>query len=870
MDNGQAIKKRLAQPLTVNWQTQPYFWNRYGNFNFTIQHPRPAAPAPEIDPELGALDSAMFAQLTTSFPVINQAIDDNLVRARNQPPPAPPDPNSRKFWRLHCDLSIDSDRDGSPDWAEFETAARHGANQGGLQGDAFDPDTDHNGVLDGHQLDLDQDGTPDAMDVNVGDATAASEIGPLPRYAFFSIGVPYRAEEPEYRPIEINDQGTVLCPYDIWSGGVWTTLAKDAEGIINGRAMGINDLGEIVGTCDRLQPSASSAFLPGNVAYWSDLTAMPSLVSQSEEYAWSPLFFALPAYYAGSRISNDGRILAYSQRVSSAGTSEGLDQNYLWTLPGHGRTTGKVAVTNGYDQLLDQNNYWGAITSGNGVENTLSTNGHSVTIDSIAHLSLLPNNGLLLGSPQSEPPEDSNVILNGIVTPSTTFARAVDVAADGTAIGRNGAGEGLVAPICLNGKWLDIKRTAPSLEASWITPTLTLKDTTPGGWILGYKTDLTNQANDYAVMLPIRAEGYYTNSSGVSKSQAAGVDDFSIGSYAPGNAVQDRIWIMAPQGSFSKIAKLKAPLAAQSPLTIKATGIKFGGQQTVTLTNKISPLVIQADSGQASGQEVLLDLKMASNTSLAQPIGFKIMKNRVVKVRLYKVTKINPPVNRANPETGIIQSVAVPDDTADLLPDVADLTNYLNDLYKPQINVTFDVSYEPTPIRVNWDLDPDNSNNPNAGNGVFDAGTPGSSGPEQSAIRAARPTPLPGANIDIYLMGTSSPIKGGAWGCTLRLENGSGLNACWIVADALLTSRTVGKVMIDIGHEIGHIFAGYGHPNDRGTLRGPAELPGTAHKLRLMCNGAEDGPQSRMFVKGEWDAAEDWLKEEERNGRIGP
>jgi hypothetical protein len=65
-----------------------------------------------------------------------------------------------------------------------------------------------------------------------------------------------------------------------------------------------------------------------------------------------------------------------------------------------------------------------------------------------------------------------------------------------------------------------------------------------------------------------------------------------------------------------------------------------------------------------------------------------------------------------------------------------------------------------------------------------------------------------------------------------------------------------------IAHEIGHIFVGKGHPGlEEG---GPAPLPGTDHRQRLMAGGKIvplGGIRSgKLLVKAEWDAAEAWLE----------
>ena len=72
-------------------------------------------------------------------------------------------------------------------------------------------------------------------------------------------------------------------------------------------------------------------------------------------------------------------------------------------------------------------------------------------------------------------------------------------------------------------------------------------------------------------------------------------------------------------------------------------------------------------------------------------------------------------------------------------------------------------------------------------------------------------------------------------------------------------------------HEIGHLLVGYGHPDDKrkNVTKGPAPLPDTNHKERLMHSGEGTSVaygatvitayRSHRLVKGEWDEAELWL-----------
>ena len=70
-----------------------------------------------------------------------------------------------------------------------------------------------------------------------------------------------------------------------------------------------------------------------------------------------------------------------------------------------------------------------------------------------------------------------------------------------------------------------------------------------------------------------------------------------------------------------------------------------------------------------------------------------------------------------------------------------------------------------------------------------------------------------------------------------------------------------------MAHEIGHVFWGPGHPNDRPNV-GRAALPGTDFSKRLMATFQAGGILPKLIVKAEWDEAEKWLKDEEAAGRL--
>jgi hypothetical protein len=86
---------------------------------------------------------------------------------------------------------------------------------------------------------------------------------------------------------------------------------------------------------------------------------------------------------------------------------------------------------------------------------------------------------------------------------------------------------------------------------------------------------------------------------------------------------------------------------------------------------------------------------------------------------------------------------------------------------------------------------------------------------------------------------------------------------CWIASSKFAAHSTKLGLLATVGHEAGHIFVGYGHPNNPFD-RGDAYLPGIdqrAGRLRLMTDGSLSGLGSRLLVKKEWDLAEAWLSQ---------
>ena len=449
----------------------------------------------------------------------------------------------------------------------------------------------------------------------------------------------------------------------------------------------------------------------------------------------------------------------------------------------------------------------------------------------------------------------TDIAVDGFWQGGRTYGGALDMAEDGTAIFRHPSGE--VAPVLLNGILKPITRTAAfDVPQEWRSSGVQLLDTSSFGWILARKG--LAPGHDYAAMLPIRLEASFTDRNGQTVREAAGVDDTSATADLVDTATQDRLWIMAPQG-VAKPILWTSPLYNANPLVISGPGLSFGGLASYQLNGHQTAIQFQANGG-PSGAEVLLDLKAGGVTaSVSKPVGVKIMKQRTIKLAVYKVTKAATATAPAIPAT--------------LVPDEQELEDYLNDIYRPQLNVSFEVKVEPTPLVVDWDTGTVNKSL-DGNNGEGDLST------EQLLIQGKMNELLtqqaqePGhvafnPNFNLYLVGCEKPISTDAFGITSRETK-----TCWVIGNfvspmnsdtALLYDPDEGH-MHNIAHEIGHVLVGPGHPDEK-DFPGPAPLMGTNRKLRLMASGSASGSSSafergKLLVKGEWDDAEAWMAAE--------
>lgn len=868
LDHGGPVVVRVAADMVPGWNQIPLFSNRFEGYYFFIWHPWQGVAPPAANSILGPNDTAMLAVLEASLPAMNQQVADSMVRARNAPLPGPDLPGSKRFWRVKVDPDVDTDSDGSPDWAEFEIVARGtGMLVPGVTGDPFNPDTNGDGIPDGEQLDADGDGTPDAKDADASDNTAYFPLGPVPRYAMFPIT---NASPPAdaLQALQINDKGRVLYENGTWCGGAWTPLVAPTQLNYAGYpqtafGVSINDNDVILGNSSQQVGPLANEFASVR-CFWNTPAADPQLVKSNNNlgsgYAgWLSSSLAFHGDTYQPQLSNDNRFTAHFchwQAGPNGTIGKEIFESAVWTLPAGGQPLSTHAPIESSILFHGPGVSWGYTVprDAGGSENG-ERKGQVLAPDPLPELPFIPYNvvsaaGGLMAFPRASSEQSPQALIDGHWQASDLYKGAFDMASDGTAVGSSGS-DG-TAPILLNGKWLGIGRTAPGVTTPWDDATVTLLDTTPGGWILAGRGNTVPQF-EHAILLPIKVAGKPEDE--VLASEATGVDEFSIGSPTPGTSVQDRIWVMAPLTEGQTRFTLKAPLNSETSLKLKGHDLRFDGATEKILTDKENPVTIESRSSNEATRDVFLELSLGGTPSATQPLGVKIMKDRIVRVRPFLVIKRSVVPDPANPGQHLLVT-----NPPDVVPSASQLQTYLNAVFRPQLNTTFVVE-APVSLQLEWDAN---------GNGSLDPTDLVTVGPEQQGMMDLAAPYQADADIKVFFLGTEKKIYlNTAWGLANR-----DAQSCWVVGDSAGSHpRTHYQVMQTTAHEIGHLLVGYGHPDAKGPNadKGLTPLPGTDHKQRLMHSGEGlgfavgttviDGLRGHRLVKGEWDEAEKWMFE---------
>ena len=879
LDDGGPVIVRIAGAMDPAWDQIPMFVDRYGDYEFCASHPGGNLPPPAENPPLGTHDSAMLAVLEASLPAMNLQVANSVVRARNAPAPAPANPDATRFWRILVNPDIDTDLDGSPDWAEFEIAAREAAvrtprfarNSTGeaaataapARGDAFNPDTNNNGIPDGEELDADQDGTPDAKDPDASDNTAVFPLAPLPRYALFPIT---NAQPPEdvRQALQINDNGRVLYENGTWSAGEWTPLAAPAENGAGGDpqspfAISINDNDVILGTC--WQQVGPNAIEGASVrCFWGTPSAAPRLVQSNINlgsgyaggFTYSLAFHGLTFQ---QQLSNDNRFTARSCTWvpdPDGGIGKEISQPAVWTLPsGSSPLSTHAGMESSIEFHRSPDISWGYTVERDeeGFE-IGEQKGRVLAPGALPELPFIPYNvipfaGGFLALPPPYSDQSPQALINGKWQDSVLYKHAFDMADDGTAIALNH--DLLTAPIILNGKSTGIERTAPGLPFDWRDSTVTLLDTTPGGWILAGR-GANVPPIEHAVMLPIKVDGVDpdvippplppapgTPPFDPPEFLAGGVDHTSMMAESGSGRVQE-IWIMAPTGSSNKV-RFRSPLNDKCKLKLPSNFDVEFSPETIDGKNKViqvKALVVTGSSFPALKLGGTLD-------ALGHPLAVKAMKRRTLKIAVHPVALKRADDDAAYPSRIPSNSVEDRNDFKQKL------TEYLDNVYGRQVNLFFDIDVL-SAVEVDFDnVEPFGETEI----------TNGSAFTPEMTIACTNPQwPSGLADIDIWILGGTSLVAGPQKYLGMKTGGTFGINPAsptpYIIVDG---SGSVGGV---IAHEMGHIFMNGGHPDVKEDNHF-ARLEGISQKDRLMKHVVSEN-SSCQLIKKEWDKIEDWLR----------
>jgi len=270
LDTAEAVQYVLTGlSIADEWNTNPIVGHSTDDYHFTmLLMTRYNGVIPQ-NSQLGALDTAMIADFSSNFATINQSVIDNAAASQLAPPPLPPDPSSKVFFRLAVNAKLDSDFDGIPDVLECQNG----------NSSSFSHDSDGDGFSDGAEND--QGTNPnDANDkpeiealIVTGNAEAGVEISQK-RKIIIPAGSPNRLivvalQSDEYPSYTSGDLCEGECPFNDQLR--WHITLSNGE-IISGQ-VDVNDLHEKWET-------ESDTFLGKSPVYFQEVKVVESKPDQ--------------------------------------------------------------------------------------------------------------------------------------------------------------------------------------------------------------------------------------------------------------------------------------------------------------------------------------------------------------------------------------------------------------------------------------------------------------------------------------------------------------------------------------------------------------------------------------------------------------
>ena len=862
LDDGTAVSVFLEAEMHQDWQAIPLFAERYDDHEFFIWHPGNTTAPPAENPPLGAKDAVMFTVLQDHFDDMNLAVANAAALARNTPAPAE-SLDSKRFWRIRADWSVDTDHDGTPDWSEFETAADP-AHPDQELGDPFKADADEDGVNDAEQRDTDKDGLVDQDDVDQDHSEIDWRRGPSPKYALFELAGAPSPMTPEGRAIHVTDTGAVLFQEGVWVGGSYHTLNSQGS-IALAKAKGMNSAGQIIGTARADFDEDGNPECPV-IVHWPGWNGSPSVVEVStpagKVYAQAGYDMLYGLLDAGTLLDAAGNFFALSVPLTWDDPGEtqaprqyqvGAGVNERWTLPATVGSAPSHAVAPPWaTNLRDTGTFWGRDYQ-NGGNTILKTGGAEIAaeayrprmVEGPGKRYFAFGNGIL----------DPLSLMNSQWSESEVLKGARDMSDQGWAI-MSSTNKPL---IWSNGFSLPLAQAAPGLPGNWQVPIVDLGDISSLGNILASCDDDsgTGTVRTHALGVPFYLEDVV---------KETGVDSVSVTvkNTGPGTGVADKHWIMAPAGGENTV-RIRSTACATCPLHLSSAA---AGIAPATISADSSQITVSAPAGATSGDHDVT-VKLGAVTSRTYPVGIKVMKKRDIRVTVHKIASVTYEngVKRTRQPSHLLTG--------------AQIEEYLEKVYEPQLNTTFIVTMNPPEEHAAHELE-------------WDKGTPEDYGYPDSTLFGpgdGRLQIIPGkalafepklirdaywdesSDINVYLVGranmklimdlTGEPfhLKKNLYGIAYVEP----LNIVFVDGSPDYLNFTpgfdhAGGLKHTYAHEIGHVFFGEGHPDQGG---GPAPLPGTNHQDRLMMGGTgvRYPDYGLLIVKPEWDKAEGWMQE---------
>ncbi len=739
--------------------------------------------------------------------------------------------------------------------------------------------------------DHDGDGIPNDLDVVEDDDLIDWQKLPMPRYAAF----PVSGGTNSGIPLQMNDQGIVLFRDGVWVDGAFAPLDMAGDTAQAWQAVGMNDLGEIIGVgvpYTPPPPGGSNLIAAESCLVWWDDHQQPGPMPVRDGTHLARDVW-LESLDGGGTTDPDfpyDRVLDNLGRFVARRPAEVVEEppvRKVWQRVGDSFIEKSDTGDSTLFTYFPDYHYGPA-----GAETEVWKGDEPLTrkpTGLVKRLAISPGSGLIATRRTLLPELRTS---GGNWETNDYFSHGI---ADSS---RNGVFPLSGLPSLLrhpeHGPLIDWADAAPELPAEYTSPTF--RDATDRGWLLSDHGEAGSLA---ALPLVVEDDAF-----------ATGVDNVSVSSTEPGEACENRAWIMVPIGATNgfKLWSAAGPKSQVQVSSPQAPLTNVGGG-ALTLAESETPGVADGTGIHESldGTSLTPGFTLGGTGGVSKPLGLKVMKPRTVKVTVYKVAS-----KRIDADGTV--TVKAPQK----IPSRAAIEAYLNEVFKPQINADFEVAMSPPGENEyheeEWDgvdalqYHPDAIPEPEPPHDVqpFD-GILGVADPKGSL---AQPSPNPEAwlihdglglqdtetNIHVYLVATyriafvEDPEagrvdyhvqEGTIPGVTLRSDR-----VCLIAAGRaapfdLPTAGELEEMVGVIGHEIGHIFVGPGHP-DAGPpsaaqdIVGVAPLPGTKHEDRLMHSGhGATGRLSldefgKLLVKSEWDEAEGWMEMEEAAGRLEP